>query len=56
MSERDASACKEKVEKRQIRQGPGHSIYLDNLVFHIYPWVWQKVEQRPNHQDNKEFG
>ena len=54
MSERDASACKEKVEKRQIRQGPGHSIYLDNLVFHFYPW--QKVEQRPNRQDNKESG
>lgn len=45
---RDASACKEKVEKSQMKQGPGYRIYLDNLVFHFYSWVM--VESRAEAQ------
>lgn len=32
MSKRDGAAYKEKAQKRQVRQGPGHGIYLNNLI------------------------
>lgn len=38
VSERDATVYKERVQKRRIRQGPGHSIYGEQSVF-FCTWV-----------------
>lgn len=46
MSERDAAAYKEKAQKRQVRQGPGHGIYLNNLILLFHPWVMAAKENR----------
>jgi len=57
VSKRDGAAYKEKAQKRQVRQGPGHGIYLNNLILLFHPWGnGCKGKQRLNHEECEDSG